>query len=169
MPKPMARINGEPVLEHIIEYLNLFGVKDIFLNVHYKYDKILKHFADKVLFFYESDLSGEDGAIQKLINMHPNIVNEYLVVLNGDTLTNLNLDDMYRMSKGRSVQGWDKIYTGIKILSPNYLTGKAKEIYKYSSDFWWCDIGTWKGLRRAKKEYVKKLSVLSQLYDKVSN
>jgi dTDP-glucose pyrophosphorylase len=163
----MIKIDGKPTLEHIIDYLNIFDVKNIFINVHYKYDKIVKHFADKVLFFYESELSGEDGAIKKLVNIYPNILDEYLIVVNGDTLTNLNLDEMYLMGKGRSVMGWNSVYTGVKILSPLYLAGKTKKIYKYFADFWWCDMGTWNGLKKAKKEYAKKLSVLSDLYGKI--
>ena len=165
VPKPMVKINGVPVVELIYSYLYRFGIRDIFMNVHYKYNNIIRHFADNALFFYESELSGEDGAIQKLINVHPNIAKDYLVVVNGDTLTNLDLTEMYRMSEGKSIQGWDKVYTGIKILSPSYLSGKDKEICKYSADFWWCDIGTWDGLKRAKKEYAKATNSLWQLPD----
>ena len=156
MPKPMVKIKGKPILEHILDYLDTFGTYQVYINIHYKPEKFMRYFGDRLLYFYEKELSGEEGAIEKLINLVPSIKNDYLIVMNGDTLTNLNLAEMYKMSKGKSIRAMhEKVYTGIKILSPDYLQGIDKEIYEYRSGHLWTDYGTWKRLLfgKSKKEY----------------
>ncbi|MCH5683041.1 NTP transferase domain-containing protein [Niabella sp. W65] len=39
-PKALAPINGKPLLQHNIEYLQQYGIKDVVVNVH--------HFADQI-------------------------------------------------------------------------------------------------------------------------
>ena len=156
VPKPMVKVAGKPVLEHIADYLNKYGINEIYVNLHYKPLSIMKHFRDRFLYFYENELSGETGAIKKLIKICPSVVNEYLVVMNGDTLTDLNISEMYRLSRGISAQSVDKgIYTGIKILSPDYLKDRDKLIWDYSDGCYWVDCGTFDGLKKARKHYEK--------------
>ena len=40
-PKALAPVNGKPLLQHNIEYLQTFGITDIIVNVH--------HFAEQIV------------------------------------------------------------------------------------------------------------------------
>jgi NDP-sugar pyrophosphorylase family protein len=43
-PKPMAIINGKPLLDYIIRWLKKYGVKEIIFCLHYKPESIEKYF-----------------------------------------------------------------------------------------------------------------------------
>ena len=117
----------------------------------------MKGSSDRVVYMYEPKLLGEEGTINKLISLVPAVVNEYLVVINGDTLTHLDLSLMFRLSNGKSIRHMDKgVYAGVKILSPDYLQGKNKRIINYFSTSWWQDCGTFLGIIKANR-YLKQI------------
>lgn len=154
VPKPMIEVAGRPVLEHLIFHLHKFGIRNIILNLHYLPLKIMQHFGSSVLYTYENELLGEERTIQTIAKNFPFISQSYLVVMNGDTLTNIDLSMMFELSQGDSIKSMDgKIYTGTKILSPNYFKGKKRINTFHSSETWWFDIGTPEGLTKARKFY----------------
>ena len=156
MPKPMIQIGGIPVLEHLIIYLKRYGIENIIVNTHYLSNKIMEYFGSRVLYTYEPQLLGEEGTIESIAKF-PFISHEYLVVMNGDTLTNLDLGKMFKLSGGESIRSMEGyVYTGIKILSPAYLKGNKKIINYSDADTRWIDIGTPEGLEKARKHYEKK-------------
>ena len=139
-PKVMIDIEGKPCL-------------------HYKSDKIMKHFGSDLLYFYEPKLLGEDKTLEIITSKFQFIKGDYLLVRNGDTLTNLNLPDFFKISQGKSIRHMDKvnknIYAGTKILSPDYFLKGEKVLDCYLSNTWWVDIGTFQGLKKARKIYEK--------------
>ncbi len=40
-PKALAMVNGKPLLQHVIQYLQHYGIREVVVNVH--------HFADQVI------------------------------------------------------------------------------------------------------------------------
>lgn len=44
MPKPMARLKGKPILEHILVLLRQCDIKDVCISLHYKPDEIMNYF-----------------------------------------------------------------------------------------------------------------------------
>ena len=72
VPKPMVRIKGKPILEHNIEWLRSFGIKDIYINLHYLPDVVKNYFengdkwAVRISYSYESQLLGTAGAVRKI-------------------------------------------------------------------------------------------------------
>ena len=46
IPKPMIRIDGKPIIEHIIEKLSNEGFKQFYISVNYLADKIQDYFKD---------------------------------------------------------------------------------------------------------------------------
>jgi len=46
--KCMIDINGKPCLERIIDYLNSFGITNIIVKVHFKYEQVMDYFGSKV-------------------------------------------------------------------------------------------------------------------------
>ena len=154
VPKPMIEIEGKPVLEHIMFHLSKFGIKDFMVNLHYKPQVFMDYFGDRLMYSYEPLLLGEEGTIDKVKPWFE----DYMLVANGDTLTDLSLVDMFNLSGGRSVRFMDgKVYGGTKILSPGYLRGDDKKIADYYPiNTYWQDIGTPEGLQKAKEIYERK-------------
>ena len=46
LPKPMLKINGKPILEHILVGLKNQGFKNIFISTNYLAEKIENYFKD---------------------------------------------------------------------------------------------------------------------------
>ena len=73
IPKPMIKIMGKPVLEHNINWLNRYGIKDIYINLHHLPDVIKDYFKDgskwglNITYSYEPELIGTAGAVKKII------------------------------------------------------------------------------------------------------
>lgn len=150
-PKPMIKIAGKPVLEHLVDYLNSWNVEKIIVNTHHKPLKIMEYFGTRLVYSYEPKLLGEEGTILSLKNW---LMDDYTVVMNGDTLTNLNLAEMLKTSGGRNVRSMDgDIYTGTMIISPSYFEGNNKFSYYSHKDTWFVDMGTPEGLKKAKEIY----------------
>ena len=72
IPKPMIKIRGKPILEHNIEWLESFGVRDIYINVHYLANVIRDYFGNgrrwgvKITYSWELELLGTAGAVRKI-------------------------------------------------------------------------------------------------------
>ena len=153
-PKPMIEVGGKPVLEYIANYLNKYGVYEIIVNLHYLPEKIMSYFDERFLYSYEPELLGEEGTIISLARW---IEKDFCVVVNGDTLTNLDLNEMFKMSKGQNVKFMDgETYAGVRIISPLYELGNKKSATYQNKNYWWVDIGTTEGLRKAQLLYVQK-------------
>lgn len=153
-PKPMLDVAGKPILEHIIFHLHQNGVKEVMVKVHYKADVIMNYFGDRVTYMY-SDCD-EDTAIQFA---KPWFRGDFMLVQNGDTLTDLDIRGLFKLGNGRSVRFMDmkspKVYAGTTILSPHYLEGYTKEIYECAVDAKWWDCGTPERLKAVREHYEK--------------
>lgn len=49
-PKVMLPLNGRPLLEHLVQWCQLHGIVNIYVNVHHAADQILSHFGDGTAF-----------------------------------------------------------------------------------------------------------------------
>lgn len=165
VPKPMIKIGGHPVLEHLIFHLSKFGITQVIINLHYKPEEFMNYFGTRLLYLFEPTLLGEEKTIASLGHW---LWSDYTVVMNGDTLTNINISEMFKWSGGKNVMSMDgKTYTGTKILSPQYfLKGDRKFSKYYDAGLYWRDIGTFENLKKAKKEYGKRFNNLSELSEK---
>ena|SRR3990167_103052 len=160
-PKPMIEVGGKPVLEHLVDHLNHFGIYEIIVNLHYLPEVIMKHFGERLLYSYEPKLLGEEGTI---ISLSRWIENDFCVVMNGDTLTNLNINEMFRLSQGKNVKWMDKeVYAGTRIITPLYLLGNRDSSLYQNKNYYWFDIGTPSGLAKAREYYEKKPNRLREL------
>jgi N-acetyl-alpha-D-muramate 1-phosphate uridylyltransferase len=101
-PKALAIVNGKPLLQRNIEYLQSFGIRDIMVNVHHFADQIEDFirandgFGCRVQLSHELDEPLETGG--GLLKAAPYFLEQSLpfVVINADILTNLDLRQMYR-------------------------------------------------------------------------
>ncbi len=157
----MLEIAGKPVLEHLIEYLNTYGVDEVMVNLHYLPDKIMKYFGPRLLYSYEPELLGEEGTIHSLSRF---LKNDYTVVMNGDTLTNMNLNRLFMMSGGKNIKYMDgSVYAGVRILAPAYFLGNTVSLEYQDGEAFWVDMGSPAGLERAKRLYAEKVNNLRNL------
>jgi D-glycero-alpha-D-manno-heptose 1-phosphate guanylyltransferase len=97
VPKPMALVNGRPFLEYILNFLNKNGIEKVILSVGYKKEQIINHFKDKYLnlnikYAIEDKPLGTGGAI---INALTFIESDKFFIINGDTLFDINLEQMF--------------------------------------------------------------------------
>ena len=161
IPKCMVRVGGKPVLEHLVFHLWQFGINQIVVNLHHKHQIIMDYFGERLLYLYEPQLLGEERTIECLRNW---TTSDYMVVMNGDTLTNIDIKLMFTMCGGKNIKSMDKnIFTGTKILGPRYFYLNDRSFVNYSNaDTYWQDIGTHKGLKKA-RDYYEKLNNLPKV------
>src|SRR5258708_29528920 len=72
MPKPLVRVAGQPLLDHVLDKLANAGVREAVVNVHYLPDQIIEHVASRsqprVIISDERDqVLGTGGAIVKAL------------------------------------------------------------------------------------------------------
>jgi dTDP-glucose pyrophosphorylase len=96
VPKPMLRVAGRPVLERIVLHLVGFGIRRIFIAVHYMGDVIESHFGDgsrygcRIDYLREEVPLGTGGALARL----PSQPDRPLIVMNGDLVTSVDFSTM---------------------------------------------------------------------------
>jgi D-glycero-alpha-D-manno-heptose 1-phosphate guanylyltransferase len=101
VPKPMALINGRPFLDYQLNYLKSFGIKHIIFSVGYKHEHIADFFGDSyngmtIEYAVENEPLGTGGGIQNAFQL---VKSGAALVVNGDTLFEVNLNDFYQKHK----------------------------------------------------------------------
>ncbi len=97
MPKPMLPIDGKPLLEHTVQWLRRYGIKDIAVNLHHCPDVIVNYFGSgepldvELAYSYEDTVLGTAGGVRKMRDF---IGDSPLVIVYGDVLTDINLHDL---------------------------------------------------------------------------
>lgn len=97
-PKSLANINGKPLLQRNIGYLQQYGIKEIVVNTHHFAEQIEdavtanKGWGSKIIISYEKDVLETGGGLQ--FAAHHFEDTENFVLINADVLTNMPLDSM---------------------------------------------------------------------------
>ncbi len=104
IPKALVEINGKTLLEHSIDHLKLFGVKEIIVNVHHFPDQIISFLKKKKNFGLAIEVSDErdqlldtGGGFKKASPFFEG--GEPFVVRNVDVLSNMDLGAMLSFHK----------------------------------------------------------------------
>ena len=139
-PKALAIVNGKTLLQHNIEYLQRYGIKEVVVNVHHFADQIIKAIEEnngwgsRVIISDETEEVLETGggflkASPLLQNSNP------IVLMNVDILTDLNLQSIisyhqekkplatlatteretsryFLFDQGNNLCGWKNVKTG---------------------------------------------------------
>jgi len=97
LPKPMADINGRPFLDYQLNYLLKFGIKRVIFSVGYLSETISDYFGDnfkgiEIDYAFEENPLGTGGGI---LNAFHKRKTDELIVLNGDTLFEIDINDFY--------------------------------------------------------------------------
>lgn len=96
IPKPLVPINDKPIISSVIEKLKIAGFTDIIICVNHMADYIKAFCGDgsqygiSLRYSNENEPLGTIGPLSQISNLEENFL-----VINGDTLTDLNLSDIY--------------------------------------------------------------------------
>lgn len=107
-PKALALVNGVPLLERNIKYLQSYGIQDFVINVHHFGDQIVEFLNKNNNFGSTIEISDEK---EELLETGGGLVfarkfldgDEDFLILNADILTNLDITDFvdyHKKSKG---------------------------------------------------------------------
>lgn len=132
VPKPMIEINGNPILEHNIEWLKSYGLKDIYINLHHLPHIIQNYFGNgnkfgvKITYSYEPDLLGTAGAVRKIAEKCWRLERQPFLVFYGDNLFEYNLKEIIDFHAEKKGIGTIAVYekedvsqSGIVVLDSN--------------------------------------------------
>ena len=101
IPKPMVPIGDKPILLHIINYYQNYGIDDFIVAGGYKieiiknyFEKIKKNFKLEIVNTGENTMTG--GRLKKIDQY---IKDENFFLTYGDGLSNVNIDELYNFHK----------------------------------------------------------------------
>jgi len=95
-PKPLLRVRGQPILDHVLAGLRESGIQDVVISLNYRGDQIRRHVADgasqgiRATYVSEKERLGTAGALS-LLRPRPR---RPFVVMNSDLLTNLDFSHL---------------------------------------------------------------------------
>lgn len=95
-PKPLLKVGGKPILEHILEGFLEEGFRKFYISVHYKAEMIKAYFGDgsrwgcDMTYLEENEPLGTAGCLQLL----PQVPEQSMIVMNGDLLTKVNFSKL---------------------------------------------------------------------------
>jgi NDP-sugar pyrophosphorylase family protein len=103
-PKALAPVNGQPLLQRNIQYLQQQGIFDVVVNVHHFADQIIAALEENKGWGSRFEISDERDAVLEtgggLIKARPLLDgNESFAVMNADVLTDLDLRSMLQHHK----------------------------------------------------------------------
>ena len=144
-PKCMVDICGKPVLEHIADHMNKHGIWRIVVNLHAFPEVVMKHFGQRFLYIYEPVPAGERATLAFVKSWFPG---EPILMMNGDTITNIDID---RIGQGvRCISKETKLHIGTTLFSAD--TNETSDL-DFKCEYF--DIGDPEGLLAARKHYVE--------------
>lgn len=98
MPKPMLYVGDKPILEHQIDLLSKYSMRNINITVNYLAHKIEEYFKDgsekglKINYIREDKPLGTLGAVRLIESLE----HDYVLIMNSDILTNIDLEGFFQ-------------------------------------------------------------------------
>ena len=98
-PKPLLKVGDKPILEIILEKLVSAGFYRFYISTHYMPEQVSSHFGDgskwgvDIKYIHEETPLGTGGALGLLPKEE---INESLLLMNGDLLTNLDFGSLLK-------------------------------------------------------------------------
>lgn len=140
-PKPLLKVGDKPILETILEGFIDSGFINFYISVNYKADMIEKHFGDgagwgvNINYLKEDKPLGTAGALGLL----PKINDKPIIVMNGDILTKINMEQLLEFHCNTKVQATMAVREyefqvpyGVVYVEDNYLAGlDEKPIHRF--------------------------------------
>lgn len=101
IPKPLIPVHGKPLIQHTIELLKKYNIKEIIISVGYMKEKIKQalgdghHLGVNITYVEEQTPLGTAGPLA----LAKPLLKETFVMSNADELKEIDLADMYRFHK----------------------------------------------------------------------
>ena len=112
-PKPMLKINGEPILQIIINRAKNFGFKNFFISINYLGNKVKNYFKSgeklnvNIEYINESKPLGTLGCLGNIKNK---LKNKNILVANGDVITEINYESLIEFHKNNNADATMAVY-----------------------------------------------------------
>lgn len=96
-PKPMLPLAGKPIVEHHLERLKSFGMRNFYLSVNYLSDKIQSYFGSgeklgvHLTFINENEPMGTVGSVSLVKDWQ----HDFVLIANSDLLTNIDYEHWF--------------------------------------------------------------------------
>jgi len=105
LPKPLVPVCNIPIIEWQIRYFKKFGINEFIICAGYRADQLVsflnsRDFDIKISFSVEKSPLGTGGAIRKA---HKYIEDDNFFVINGDVITNLDLNRLRKQTNAIAV------------------------------------------------------------------
>ena len=116
MPKPLAPLNGRPILWYQVEWLKRIGVTNVIFLVGYRWEMVRQYFGDgtnfgiKAIYSVETSPLGRGGAIRVGMANVPED-EDTVIVLNGDIITSQDPAEVLNRHQERKVASPDLLAT----------------------------------------------------------
>lgn len=96
LPKPLAKLNGKPILHYVLNHLKGFDVKKVTVSVGYQSQKIIDYLSlQKLPWKNEISNAGDVDIIFRISKALENYNDhEEFIVLYGDTISDVNLNTL---------------------------------------------------------------------------
>jgi len=104
VPKPLLPVGGRPLIEHILEFLVAGGIREVVINLHHLGHLIEQHLGDGRRFGVRIHYSWEETILDTgggLKHAQPLLADEPFVVINGDSLLELALEELVAYHRAR--------------------------------------------------------------------
>ena len=96
-PKPLLPVGERPIIDHNVDLMRDFGIRNIYVTVNYLKEQLKEHFGanpkgeDTVACIEEPTKLGTIGSLSLIKTFR----SPHIVVMNADLLTDINLEEMY--------------------------------------------------------------------------
>jgi len=101
LPKPMVRVAGKPILEHLILHLIDHNIRKFNIAVNYLSEQIEDYFGEggqygcEITYLREKETRGTGGALRLL----PELETKTILLMNGDLITQVDISKMLSIHK----------------------------------------------------------------------
>ena len=98
LPKPLLKVGNKTIIEHNIDHLRKYGIRNYFLTIRYLGDMIEQHLGNgddrdiRIHYVKETTPLGTFGSVGSISDFSSDVV----MVMNSDLFTNIDLEDFYR-------------------------------------------------------------------------
>lgn len=97
IPKPLLNVGSKPIIEYNIDLLAYYGISNVWVSVRYLGEQIQKFLDDgnkkgiNIKYIWENEPMGTIGSVSGFNKG----INDYILIINSDILTNINLEDFF--------------------------------------------------------------------------
>ncbi|RLE41430.1 hypothetical protein DRJ19_05890, partial [Candidatus Woesearchaeota archaeon] len=95
IPKPLIPVQGKPLVQHILDLLRKYDIRDVIFSIGYKGEKIKEYFSNGAKFGFNITYVEEEEELGTAgpLRLMEDLLDGTFLMFNGDILTNLDLGE----------------------------------------------------------------------------